>query len=60
MAYPLSELFRCSMQSAHGYAQLSKEPTFPQGLRDYFYSMMLDMCGEARQALHRAAQAVQS
>lgn len=60
MAYPLSELFRCSMQSAHDYAQLSKEPTFPQGLRNYFYSIMLDMCEEARQALHRAAQAVQS
>ena len=60
MAYPLSELFRCSMQSAHGYSQLTKEMSLPQKERDYFYSMMLYMCDNARQALRRAAQAVQS
>lgn len=60
MAYPLSELFRCSMQSAHGYSQLTNEKSLPQKERDYFYSMMLYMCDNAQQALHRAAQAVQS
>lgn len=56
----LLSLFHWSMQSAHGYSQLTKEMHLPQEQRDYFYSKMLDMCENARQVLHRAAQAVKS